>query len=205
MHRSYHVGFITAIIWTATSLGHTHFVIIECRHLAKGCRLKCGCVGWMLFRNLSCLGTIICSINTIGIVLVYMHAPFVTPWLQVMQPLTNVHETKWTPYVKRENDGAQSYTSSGFIHVWQSQESSINSMHSTNNWHDYTCKAVISNDFGIHVCTDVRISQFLAAESRERVFCSAVQSSPTLCSCFYWHSHSAATVCCPNVIIPTLL
>ena len=34
---------------------------------------------------------------------------FVTPWLQVMQPLTNVQETKWTPYVKRENDVAQSY------------------------------------------------------------------------------------------------
>ena len=48
-----------------------HFVIIECRHLAKGCTLKCGCIGLMLFRNLSCLGTIICYINTIGIVAVY--------------------------------------------------------------------------------------------------------------------------------------
>ena len=28
-----------------------HFVIIECRHLAKGCALKCGCIGLMLFRN----------------------------------------------------------------------------------------------------------------------------------------------------------
>ena len=52
-------------------LGTRHFVIIECRHLAKGCRLKCGCIGWMLFRNLSCLGTIICSINIIGIVPAY--------------------------------------------------------------------------------------------------------------------------------------
>ena len=48
-----------------------HFVIIECRHLANGCVLKRGCNGLMLFRNLSCLCTIICYINTIGIVPVY--------------------------------------------------------------------------------------------------------------------------------------
>ena len=48
-----------------------HFVIIECRHLAKGYGLKCGCIGWILFRNLPCLGTIICCINTRGIVPVY--------------------------------------------------------------------------------------------------------------------------------------
>ena len=41
-----------------------------------------------------------------------MHAKFVSIWLQVVQPLANVHETKWTPHVKRENDVAQSYTSS---------------------------------------------------------------------------------------------
>ena len=35
-----------------------------------------------------------------------MHATFVTLWLQVMQPLANVHETKWTPLVKRESDVA---------------------------------------------------------------------------------------------------
>ena len=35
-----------------------------------------------------------------------MHATFVTLWLQVMQPLANVHETKWTPHVKRETDVA---------------------------------------------------------------------------------------------------
>ena len=29
-----------------------------------------------------------------------------TLWLQVMQPLANVHETKWTPHVKRESDVA---------------------------------------------------------------------------------------------------
>ena len=48
-----------------------HFVSIECRHLAKGCALKCGCIGLMLFRSISCLDTIICYINTIGIVPVY--------------------------------------------------------------------------------------------------------------------------------------
>ena len=48
-----------------------HFVILECRHLANGCVLKCGCFGLMLFRNISCLGTIICYINTIGIVPAY--------------------------------------------------------------------------------------------------------------------------------------
>ena len=35
-----------------------------------------------------------------------MHATFVMLWLQVMQPLANVHETKWTPHVKRESDVA---------------------------------------------------------------------------------------------------
>ena len=35
-----------------------------------------------------------------------MHATFVTLWLQVVQPLANVHETKWTPHVKRESDVA---------------------------------------------------------------------------------------------------
>ena len=48
-----------------------HFVIIECHHLVKGCGLKCGCIGLMLFRNISCLGTIIRFINTIGIMPVY--------------------------------------------------------------------------------------------------------------------------------------
>ena len=36
-----------------------HFVIIECRHLAKGCGLKCGCIGLMLFRNLLELGQMV--------------------------------------------------------------------------------------------------------------------------------------------------
>ena len=80
-----------------------HFVILECRHLANGCVLKCGCIGLMLFRNLTCLGTIICYINTIGIVPAYA-CNVCDALVQVMQPLANVHETKWTPHVKRESD-----------------------------------------------------------------------------------------------------
>ena len=74
-----------------------HFVILEFRHLANGCILKCGCIGLMLFRNLSCLGTIICYINTLGIVPAYA--------CNVCDAL-DVHETKWTPHVKRESDVA---------------------------------------------------------------------------------------------------
>ena len=48
-----------------------HFVILECRHLSNGCVLKCRCIGLMLLRNISCLGTLICYINTIGIVPAY--------------------------------------------------------------------------------------------------------------------------------------
>ena len=95
----------------ASHLDTRHGVIIECGHLANGCVLKCGCIGLMLFHNISCLDTIICYITTIGIV-PDMPATFVTLWLHVVQPLANVHETKWTPHVKRENDVAQSYTSS---------------------------------------------------------------------------------------------
>ena len=43
-----------------------------------------------------------------------MHAPFLTLWLQVVQPPANVYETKWTPHVKRETDVAQSYNSSEY-------------------------------------------------------------------------------------------
>ena len=46
-----------------------------------------------------------------------MYTTFVTLWLQVVQPLANVHETKWTPHVKRETDVAQSYTSSDITHT----------------------------------------------------------------------------------------
>ena len=35
-----------------------------------------------------------------------MHASFVMLWLQVMQPLANVHETKLMPHVKRDSDVA---------------------------------------------------------------------------------------------------
>ena len=48
-----------------------------------------------------------------------MHATFVTLWLQDMQPLANVHETKCTPHVKRESDVAQSYTSFAIMGMLQ--------------------------------------------------------------------------------------
>ena len=44
-----------------------------------------------------------------------MHATFVTLWLKVVQPLANVHDTEWTPHVKRESDVAQSYNSAARI------------------------------------------------------------------------------------------
>ena len=56
-----------------------------------------------------------------------MHATFVTLWLQVVQPLANVHETKWTPHVKRETDVAQSYTSSARSHDCEYCHSSVDS------------------------------------------------------------------------------
>ena len=48
-----------------------HFVIQEYSHLANGCTTKCDCIGSMLYRYLSCLGAIICDINTIGFVSVH--------------------------------------------------------------------------------------------------------------------------------------
>ena len=59
------------LYYQLSHLDTRHFVIIECRHLANGCVLQCGCIGLMLFHNLSCLDTIICYINTIGIVPAY--------------------------------------------------------------------------------------------------------------------------------------
>ena len=43
-----------------------HFVIEERSHLANCCTTRCGCIGFMLFRYLSCLGAIICDINTLA-------------------------------------------------------------------------------------------------------------------------------------------
>ena len=45
-----------------------HFVTEEWRHLVNGCTAKCGCIGLILFRYLSCLGAIISDIKTIGFV-----------------------------------------------------------------------------------------------------------------------------------------
>ena len=64
MHDAYHSYYMKHL----RHMDARHFVILECRHLANGCVLKCGCIGLMLFRNISCLGIIICYINSIGII-----------------------------------------------------------------------------------------------------------------------------------------
>ena len=48
-----------------------HFVIEDCSHLANGYLTRSGCIGLILSRYLSCLGVIICDINTRGLVSVY--------------------------------------------------------------------------------------------------------------------------------------
>ena len=72
------------------------------RHLVNGCVLKCSCIGLMGFRNLSCLGIIICYINIIGIIPAYACnvLDVCDAFVQILQPLANVHETKWTRHVK---------------------------------------------------------------------------------------------------------
>ena len=63
-----------------------HFVIEESSHVANGCTTKCGCIGLILFRYLSCLGAIIpyAIKNTIRFVSVYAtHAESVTLWLKL--------------------------------------------------------------------------------------------------------------------------
>ena len=62
------------------------FLIEECTHIANGCITKCGCIGLIIFRNLSCLGAITGTYYRIcfGI----MNAESVTLWLQVVQPFT---------------------------------------------------------------------------------------------------------------------
>ena len=78
------------------------------RHLVNGCVLKCSCIGLMVFRNLSCLGIIICYINIIGIIPAYACNVLnvCDAFVQILQPLANVHETKWTRHVKRDCDVA---------------------------------------------------------------------------------------------------
>ena len=78
------------------------------RHLVNGCVLKCGCICLMLFRNLSCLDTIIWYINIIGIIPAYACNVLnvCDAFVQILQPLANVHETKWTRHVKRDCDVA---------------------------------------------------------------------------------------------------
>ena len=78
------------------------------RHLVNGCVLKCSCIGLMVFRNLSCLGIMICYINIIGIIPAYACNVLnvCDAFVQILQPLANVHETKWTHHVKRDCDVA---------------------------------------------------------------------------------------------------
>ena len=115
-----HLARCRNVLCTATSTGrwriHSYYKNsyvtwapgILSRHLVNGCVLKCSCIGLMVFRNLSCLGIIICYINIIGIILanacnvLNVRDAFV----QILQPLANVHETKWTRHVKRDCDVA---------------------------------------------------------------------------------------------------
>ena len=52
-------------------MSQPHFVIIECGHQLTVAQSNGGCIGFMLFCNLSCLGAIICDINRIGLGSVY--------------------------------------------------------------------------------------------------------------------------------------
>ena len=85
------------VIGTATS--------ILSRHLVNGCVLKCDCPSLMLFLNLSCLGTIICYINTIGVFQVY-NAKFVTLWARVVHDSQRPLRQNGRPHVKRPCDVA---------------------------------------------------------------------------------------------------
>ncbi len=59
----------------ATSLGLPPFIIEECSHLATGCITKCGCLGLILLRYLTCLSVILLYINTIWFIR-YMHKDY---------------------------------------------------------------------------------------------------------------------------------
>ena len=85
-----------------------NFLIEECRRLANGCTTKCGCIGLMLFRNLSCLGAILCDINTIG----FISKSLFRFGCKLCNRSLGVHETKRMSHVKRESAVARSYTSS---------------------------------------------------------------------------------------------
>ena len=80
-----------------------HVVFIECSHLVNGCTIKCSCIGLILFRYLSCVGALICEMNTIGFVSVCMQRL----WrfgCKLCNHSLGVHEPKWASYNKREID-----------------------------------------------------------------------------------------------------
>ena len=88
---------------------------IVSRHLVNGCVLKFSCIVLMVFRNLSCLGIIICYMNTIWIVPAYACNVLNVCDALVYNSATSMRQkwTKWTRHVKRDCDVAQWYTSSG--------------------------------------------------------------------------------------------
>ena len=96
-----------------------HLVIIECSHLANGCTIEWGCIGLMLFCYLSCLGAIICDINTC-----MQHR-----WCfcgNLCNHSLDVHGPKWTSYVKRPGDVAQWYTISAATRLYSVESAVFN-------------------------------------------------------------------------------
>ena len=89
-----------------------NFVIEECSHLANGCTTKCGCIGLMLFRYLSCLGAIICDIHTRRFVFCFfcMHS-LGRFGCKLCNRSSGLRGQKWTSLVKRLSVVSQSYTS----------------------------------------------------------------------------------------------
>ena len=84
--------FINQHIWTSDC--YVLLVcILYCWVWNKAIELKCGCICLMSFPYLSCLGAIICDINSTGTVSL-MHAESVTLYWQVVQPLTRRPWTK---------------------------------------------------------------------------------------------------------------
>ena len=60
----------------------------------------------MIFRYPSCLGVILCDIDTVGFVLVDACRVCDALVASFCSCSLGIHETKWTSYVKRESDVA---------------------------------------------------------------------------------------------------
>ena len=85
-----------------------HFVIMDCSHLANGCTIKYGCIGLIIFCYLSCLGAILCDINTIRFVSVFMESLW-SFGRKLCNRSLGVDEPKWTSHVKRPSDVARPF------------------------------------------------------------------------------------------------